>query len=521
MRKFIATQLLIITLLCSLVSPAWADGPAPPVLITEVQTGAGTASDEFVELYNRSDGPADISGWQLRTINPGAEPVVLVTVADGSVVAAHSYFVLYTASLAPANLTGQSYAAGLAKTDKTLALYAAERTTCQLAVQDAVAWRSGTGTMAGEGNPVAVPADKASKEKLLQRARDDNGIYIDSDDNAADFVLSAATANPATPGVALGATPGADNLQTATVPTAAGSASTLPPLSIPGCVVPTEPDPTPDPDPAPVPPADQPPEDPADPGEDPAVSPNAGLAAPQISELLPNPAAPQTDDHDEFIELYNPNGQSFDLSGYALEAGLTTTHRYAFPAGTYLAPGSYVAFFSLTTGLSLSNSGSQVRLLDAAGQPLSQSDAYGQAKDGQAWALAGSAWQWTTLPTPNAANQIQAPAATKAASTAKTTASKTSKPTTVKTAKVTVPKPKTKAAKTAKTAKPAKVETVAAISPDKGSLHTGVLAAAALFAILYGAYEYRRDLANKIHQFRADRAARRAAGQKPARRRSR
>ena len=49
-----------------------------------------------------------------------------------------------------------------------------------------------------------------------------------------------------------------------------------------------------------------------------------GLSAPQISELLPNPAGTGNDATDEFIELYNPNDQPFDLSGFVLQTGLTT-----------------------------------------------------------------------------------------------------------------------------------------------------------------------------------------------------
>lgn len=56
-----------------------------------------------------------------------------------------------------------------------------------------------------------------------------------------------------------------------------------------------------------------------------------GLAAPQISEVLPNPAPPQADANDEFVELYNSNDKAFDLSGFILQVGTTTIHKYNFP----------------------------------------------------------------------------------------------------------------------------------------------------------------------------------------------
>ena len=46
-----------------------------PVLITEVQTGAGVsghAGDEFIEIYNTTDADIDLSGWQLRYVSATA-----------------------------------------------------------------------------------------------------------------------------------------------------------------------------------------------------------------------------------------------------------------------------------------------------------------------------------------------------------------------------------------------------------------------------------------------------------------
>lgn len=63
---------------------------------------------------------------------------------------------------------------------------------------------------------------------------------------------------------------------------------------------------------------------------------NTGLIAPQITELLPNPAGTGTDATDEFIELYNPNSITYDISGYTMQTGLTTKHSYIFPEGTIL-----------------------------------------------------------------------------------------------------------------------------------------------------------------------------------------
>src|SRR3989344_9536088 len=133
---------------------------------------------------------------------------------------------------------------------------------------------------------------------------------------------------------------------------------------------------------------------------------DVGLAAPQINELLPNPVEPQTDSEDEFIELYNSNEAAFDLTGFKLQTGTTSLHTYNFPAGTRLASKSFTTFHSVATNLSLSNSGGEARLLDPAGNVISQADAYPKAPDGQSWALANGKWYWTTTPTASEANII-------------------------------------------------------------------------------------------------------------------
>ena len=248
---------------------------------------------------------------------------------------------------------------------------------------------------------------------------------------------------------------------------------------------------------------------------DPTIS-NSGLAAPQITELLPNPASPKTDANDEFIELYNPNDQTFDLSGYVLQTGTTSLHNYTFPNGTSLPGGSYMAFYSAQTKADLSNNGGQARLLDPNKQTVSQSDAYGAAADGQAWAQGDNGWQWTTSPTPGAANNLTAPAgtssssssATKAAST-KTTAKKTTVTTTKKAKSTTTTKAKAKKS-TSGSSTAGSAANVSDTLPSS-SIHPWILAGIGGLALLYAAYEYREDVVNKFRQFQANRSTRRAS----------
>jgi len=216
-----------------------------------------------------------------------------------------------------------------------------------------------------------------------------------------------------------------------------------------------------------------------------------GLPAPQLSEVLPNPAAPQTDADDEFIELYNPGDKEFDLSGFVLQTGTTTLHKYTILDGTKMQPKQFLAFFSADTGISLGNTSGQAALLDPGGSLLSQTDQYDTAKDGYSWVSADGLWQWTTTPTPNSINRITPP----------------------------TDKSSSKSSKSSKKTTSSKAP--AAVSPsgsDSGGgsvvprLHPMILAGVGGAAVIYALYEYQHDLANQLYRFRRYRAARRIAG---------
>lgn len=225
-------------------------------------------------------------------------------------------------------------------------------------------------------------------------------------------------------------------------------------------------------------------------------------AYPQITELLPNPAGTGNDSTDEFIELYNPNADSFALGGYTLQTGTTTKHSYVFPAGTTLAPG-YSVFFAEDTNLSLSNTSGQARLLTSDSLIVAETALYDGADDGVAWALVDGSWQWTTTPTPGASNvstYVVATVKTAAVKSATSTKKTTTKKTTAKTAKAT---------KTTKSATTTKGVASEATKPVRG-IHPLVLVGILLGALGYGLYEHREDLANAFYQFRSNRTARRS-----------
>lgn len=218
---------------------------------------------------------------------------------------------------------------------------------------------------------------------------------------------------------------------------------------------------------------------------------NIGLMAPMINELSPNPKSPQTDSADEFIELYNPNDKTFDLTGFSLETGASRTYKKKFADGTKLAPKSFTAFYSSGTNLSLSNTNGQAKLIDPFDNVISKSKEYSNAKDGQAWALANNDWYWTNQPTPNAANVINGGSTAVSSARNKNGA---------------VQGASTEKSNVANSSSP--LDTPAQVA----TLHPSTLAGVTALALGYGAYEYRQDIANRVRQFRSHRATRRNSG---------
>jgi len=230
---------------------------------------------------------------------------------------------------------------------------------------------------------------------------------------------------------------------------------------------------------------------------------NQGLQPVVISEVLPNPIGSGNDLTDEFIELHNPNAEAFNLSGYVLRSGVSTMRYYSFPVGTLLSAGSYVVYYSSETKLLLSNTTGQLALLDPDGQIVMSTEVYRNAKDGQAWLKNDLLWQWSITPTPGKVNLVTAPFGSQKSAIAKSGSTK-------KLAKSAVPKapkaaktPKPKKEKKPKTEKSPKYSaTPTAATVEARPIQSRVIAIIALIALLYGAYEYRGDLANKYQQCR-------------------
>ncbi len=450
-------------LLAGLPQPVQADVANVSSLIIS-QAKVTSSNGQFITLYNASGQALEMDRYRLEYFNNYnlSEATSSKLVSLSGVVPPHGYFMIVDGPVALCyQATVDSVSLGFSSLAGLVEVLAFNQTTPGSPVtpvlQDSISWSkttmAGIQTLPGNDNaflrrqPLDVtgnPAINAPGSGTWQT------IQPDPDDPCKLYSASGSLAN---------IQPASDQL--------------LPPVEPPATIVSTTDEP-----------ANAPPGLP--PGD-------SGLKSPQITEILPNPNGTGNDGTDEFVELYNPNKTSFDLSNFSLQSGTKSLHHFAFPSGMQLAPGAFTSFYSAKTGLSLSNSGGQVKLLDPYGNAIAATGVYGDAKDGLSWALAKGQWYWTLDPTPGKANVIKQPASASKKSSSKKNSARS--------------QAGTVAAKTGTgSGASGGVSNAAEITP----IHTWTLAVVAGLALLYGAYEYRADMANRIYQLRCYLKARRA-----------
>lgn len=122
----------------------------------------------------------------------------------------------------------------------------------------------------------------------------------------------------------------------------------------------------------------------------------------KITELLPNVTS--TDTGNEFIELYNPNDHQVDLSGYKLDLNSASPKSYTF-SSQIINPFSFVSFNDTFTKLTLPNTSASLSLTAPAGNVVDTTDIYANPGDDESWAYINNQWQYTNQPTPGAENK--------------------------------------------------------------------------------------------------------------------
>ncbi|RJO62034.1 lamin tail domain-containing protein [candidate division WS5 bacterium] len=135
-----------------------------------------------------------------------------------------------------------------------------------------------------------------------------------------------------------------------------------------------------------------------------------------ITEIMPSPAGP--DEENEWIELYNSNGDNADLGGCILSDKLKagSTKKYTIPSGISIASGGYLKLGRPETKITLNNDSDGVILMNSNGVVVFDTGLYMDADEAMSFAYHEGQWLWSQTPTPGSANVITEPPAKEAKS---------------------------------------------------------------------------------------------------------
>lgn len=220
--------------------------PTSSLLISEVMTSGATASDEFAELTNAGPIPIDLTGFELvYATSSGGTVTRKAAWTTPTIVGPGRHLLVANAPGTYAAIADATYSGGFAATGGAVAL----RPIGGIAV-DSVGWGDAANGFV-EGLAAPAPASGSSIERLPGGLL---GNGVDSNDNAADFVVRTA---PSPQNLAADPTPAPDPSPTPTAtltPSVAPSASPEPtPTATPTPTLSPSPTPTATPTPTPSP----------------------------------------------------------------------------------------------------------------------------------------------------------------------------------------------------------------------------------------------------------------------------
>jgi len=333
-------------------------------LLTEIMTATDvSASAEFIELYNPADTIYSLSGHVLQYKSATGENwITKLEFEDEAAIEPRGYQLSVTDEFMPEDHDFSTFNAGLAKSAghvrlaKIVEVEEIDPITSEATLVEQYETLDLLGYGDNADSPEFAPAPAPAASKSLKRTVTEDGDYIDTQNNAEDFVV-ADSPHPQ---------------------------HTLP-------IVATEQD-------------ESEAEDEAE-NENPIKEePTVTYLKLQISELFIDPKSPLTDANDEFVELYNPNNSSVDLTGYKVQTGSSLQYSHTFESGL-IAAKSYKAFKSSSTGLTLANSGGRAQVLAPDSSVAADLVAYEKADSGSSWARFDDGFEWTSSVTPSAENQ--------------------------------------------------------------------------------------------------------------------
>jgi hypothetical protein len=122
-----------------------------------------------------------------------------------------------------------------------------------------------------------------------------------------------------------------------------------------------------------------------------------------INELLPSPEG--ADDTQEWIEIYNNNATTVDVSNWKLQDNQGTPTMYVFAKNTVLPAYEYLVIKRLKTHITLNNDQDKINLMWP-NETIIDSVSYTKAPNNKSYNKTDSGWQWSTTVTPGTKNSI-------------------------------------------------------------------------------------------------------------------
>jgi plastocyanin len=173
-------------------TPTATHGPSNSVLISEFRTrGQNGAFDEFIELYNKTGSPVDISGWRLDgSSSCGTTVQTRLIITGGTSLPAYSHFLATNSQGYTGTVAGDAtYTTGISD-DGGIGLLNASGF-----VIDAVGMC--ITTTFHEGVPLPPFTSTANYDHSYERLLGGSaGNGVDTDNNNNDFFLNASSSNP-------------------------------------------------------------------------------------------------------------------------------------------------------------------------------------------------------------------------------------------------------------------------------------------------------------------------------------
>ncbi len=302
-RRAGLTALVLVTLILTAAGPglgpsgrAWSIAaavvwPVSTLVISEVQTGGGSASDEFVEIANQGAANVDLAGLEVAYVTSSGSTVTRkVTWSAAIILTPGQRYLIANSAGVHAVIADAVYSGGFAAIGGVLALRAVGG-----AVVDAIGWGDATNAFV-EGTAAPAPPAGSSLER---RPGGPAGNGTDTNVNLADWLVSGTPgpqghASPPVPGPGPSPTPTVAPTPTATPTVGPTPTATMVPTATatPGASPTVDPTPTAIPTPTADPTSTRTPEPTLTPS--PSVDPTATPAPSPSATTTPTPTPTPT-----------------------------------------------------------------------------------------------------------------------------------------------------------------------------------------------------------------------------------